>query len=108
MRRVELPWPYKGLSPNSNLHWRRKAEAKAQYRFDCKASANKITPGKLLTVTFRPPNRRWDRDNMIGAFKAGQDGIADAMGIDDRNFVIAYRYEEPVKHGAVIVEVIEP
>ena len=108
MNRVELPWPYKGLSPNDRPNKFEKARIVKKYRFHCKMLANRIERGNQLTVTFRPPNNQWDDDNMIAAFKSGRDGIADAMGIDDRNFVIAYRYENPVKHGAVIVEVIKP
>jgi len=38
-------------------------------------------------LDFCPPNRRArDDDNIVAAFKAGRDGLADALGIDDANF----------------------
>jgi crossover junction endodeoxyribonuclease RusA len=59
-----------------------------------------------LTVTFFPPdNRKRDRTNMEAAFKAGFDGIADALGVDDNRFVPTYRKGDVVKGGMVIVEI---
>jgi crossover junction endodeoxyribonuclease RusA len=42
---------------------------------------------------------------MIASHKAAQDGIADALGIDDSKFECSYRLGEPVKGGAVRVEI---
>ena len=40
-----------------------------------------------VRITFYPPDaRRRDDDNMIGSFRAARDGIADALGVDDRRF----------------------
>lgn len=40
-------------------------------------------------MTFYPPDRRYrDDDNMISAFKHGRDGVALALGVDDRRFRI--------------------
>ena len=40
-------------------------------------------------IDFYPPDRRHrDDDNMISAFKAGRDGVADALGINDKRFRI--------------------
>ena len=111
MNTVTLPWPYKGLSPNQNMHWRPKADATRRYRFAVAALAlsARLPKGNLLSVWFYPPDKRpRDRDNMIAAFKAGQDGIADAMGIDDRNFVVSYGFGDPRKYGEVVVEVVTP
>lgn len=58
-----------------------------------------------MTITFNPPDRRKrDRDNMIAAFKSGQDGLSDALNVDDSLFVPTYRIGEPVPGGEVIVE----
>jgi hypothetical protein len=39
-----------------------------------------------IHISYTRPNNRWgsDHDNVETAFKPGQDGIADALGIDDR------------------------
>jgi hypothetical protein len=42
---------------------------------------------------------------MIGAFKAGRDGVADALGCDDHTFRPAYHFAEPVKNGRVVVSI---
>jgi hypothetical protein len=59
-------------------------------------------------VTFHPPdNRKRNYDGMIGAFKSGQDGVADQIGIPDERWAMPhYCKGEIVKGGAVIVEVM--
>jgi hypothetical protein len=57
----------------------------------------------LLHVLFNPPSRRSDRQNYPGWIKAGIDGIADALGVNDRRFDPVYSYGEPVKGGRVVV-----
>jgi crossover junction endodeoxyribonuclease RusA len=93
---VILPWPAKELSPNARLHWSKAAKAKKSYRQICWALAleAKIKVSKEggdaihLGVTFFPPDRRGrDTDNMFAAMKAGLDGIADALGVNDKRFV---------------------
>lgn len=58
-----------------------------------------------FTVTFRPPDRRArDLDNLVASFKAGQDGIALALDVDDSGFNPSHEIGDPVKGGAVVVE----
>ena len=93
--KVTLPWPPKALSPNARVHWSVKSQAAKSYRRHCLdlcKLANIVKPeteGRLhLWLTFYPPDRRHrDDDNMIASFKSGRDGIADALGIDDKRFV---------------------
>lgn len=92
---VTLPWPPKALSPNARAHWRAKAPVTKAYKAACFTlckEAGLTAPdvaGRLhLWLTFYPPDRRHrDDDNMIAAFKAGRDGLALALGIDDKRFV---------------------
>lgn len=111
---LHLAWPHPDLNPNARIHWARKARQVKAYRAECRFDAKaqglgNIEADKLaLDIEFRPPNRiRRDRDNLIASFKAGADGIADACGIDDADFIPTYRVGEPVKGGAVRVT-IEP
>ncbi len=70
------------------------------------AGAPKLIGKKYFWVTFCPPNRRsYDDDNLLTRFKAGRDGIADGLGIDDRNFVTTINIGEPVPGGAVRVHI---
>ena len=60
-----------------------------------------------MTITFVPPDRRHrDDDNMIASLKAARDGIADALGVNDRRFRPNYVFAEPEKPGRVEVEII--
>lgn len=110
MTTITLPFPPTKLSPNARIHWAPLARAKAAYRSECYYLARSQGAWPLdvdtlpMTITFRPPNARGrDRDNMIAAFKAGQDGLSDALGIDDANFVPTYHIGEPVAGGAVVI-----
>ena len=109
---IDLPWPPKELSPNARVHWTKKAKAAKAYRMECfilaKASGVKAPTGRVaLSIEFVPPDRRRrDDDNCLACFKAGRDGIADALGIDDSNFVTTlWLASEPVKGGMVRVTI---
>jgi crossover junction endodeoxyribonuclease RusA len=113
---IVLPWPDKRLSPNARLHWRAKAPVKARARADG-ANASYAAYGTApvlpmigerlpLRITFYPPDRRHrDDDNMIGALKSYRDGIAGALGVNDRCFAPQYIFADPVKGGKVTVEI---
>lgn len=108
---ISIPWPYEGLSPNDRSHWRAKARATKAYRFAASMLAREA--GWLgaqicaLEVTFCPPSgwRTGDMDNLISRFKAAQDGLADALGINDRAMRLTYAMGERCKGGAVVVRI---
>jgi crossover junction endodeoxyribonuclease RusA len=111
VRALYLPWPPKALSPNVRTNRRVKAIFVRQYRKQVAeaAWAAGFTPMRepalvLARVLFRPTNARWDRDNCIAAFKAGQDGLADALGANDRTFRPEWDMGPPVKGGSIICE----
>jgi len=88
-----LPWPPRALSPNARTHWRKKAPIAKAYKEACWAltlEAKLAVPDSqkiALWLDFYPPNRRArDDDNMIASFKHGRDGVALALGIDDKRF----------------------
>ncbi len=89
---IILPWPPAELSPNARKHWRALAPIRAKYRQDCHYAALAAKPGRLsgrhhLRADFIPPNaRHLDRDNLLARIKNGLDGMADALGINDREF----------------------
>lgn len=116
---IVLPWPDKRLTPNAKRrkHWRSYQPAIKADR----ATGNTLTTvalslsakkaiaegeGKIpVTIRFFPPDARHrDDDGMIGAFKHLRDGIADALGVDDRRFAPHYFFEEPCKPGRVEVD----
>lgn len=115
---VNLPWPPHQLNPNKRLHWSRKSRAARLYRNMCYVlTKNEIqssdyhfagTSKMVFSIEFCPPdNRRRDDDNMLASFKAGRDGVADALGVDDNKFVTSFEVCDPVPDGSVRVTVKE-
>jgi crossover junction endodeoxyribonuclease RusA len=112
---VTLPWPPKELNPNARVHWAQLAKAKKAYRRACwlmtlqQCKLVPTFPGEdaiRLAITFVPPDRRArDDDNLLAAFKAGRDGLADAWGVDDGRFVVTVRLDCENIGGLVRVEV---
>lgn len=96
-----LPYPPHALSPNARVHWSERSRYAKRYLRECfvvayNAGLNAPSGRILLGLEFYPPsNRRRDDDNLIASFKAGRDGLALAMGIDDHVFVSAARICQP-------------
>lgn len=93
MNAIVFGWPPKDLSPNARVHWSRKAKAAKAYRLACWAMAKqagaKVAGDGPITVEmeFCPPDRRpRDLDNMIASSKALLDGLALALGVNDKRF----------------------
>lgn len=108
----DLPFPPAELSPNARKHWSVVARTKKAYRaagyFHCKQALAGQKPDAcrvLVGFTFYPPDsRRRDKDNLLARMKAGIDGIADALGIDDKYFDYSpWRIAEVVELGRVAV-----
>jgi crossover junction endodeoxyribonuclease RusA len=104
MKIINLPWPPKELSPNATLHWAKKAKYKKMYRETCWVLTleSKVTVDSLgkipITITFYPPDKRHrDADNMVASIKAGLDGVADALKINDRQFLPTFVFSEEIK-----------
>lgn len=119
MVRLDFPWPPAELFPNRanrrTGHWgyAKKAKALRTLAWGLTVQARGVRKpfgGKLpltINVELTPPLRRGkvaDEDGVIAALKPARDGIADAIGVDDRHFVNA----QPVWHqregdGAVVI-----
>ena len=67
-----------------------------------------VGSGKIpIEVTFYPPDKRHrDADNMVASIKAGLDGLADALKVNDKNFLPTFVFKEEVK-GMVIVRLLD-
>lgn len=112
--RIELPWPNKGLSPNARLHWAAKSRLAKKAKADAYALAlaaarsQPVEPAGYVKVAieFCPPDRRGrDLDNMLSSLKWALDGIAQALGVNDKRFAISMHVAEPCKGGKVVVHV---
>jgi len=108
---LTLPWPPASLSPNKRQHWSALARAKAAYRYACamtakQQGATKVAAERLaVSLVFMPPDRRHrDLDNCLAAMKAGLDGLADVLGVDDSKWRLSIEMGEATG-GFVRVEV---
>lgn len=116
MTTVRLPWLPKGYNPNgSQSNFYAKASAAKTYKracaMECLAQGVKRLPGETahVTVTFHPPTaRKYDLDNALARCKQGLDAVAEAVGIDDADWLSMRLVRgDKIKGGAVVVE-IEP
>jgi crossover junction endodeoxyribonuclease RusA len=115
---VILPVPPVELSPNWRGHWSAHSAAVREYRRACWALALEAKlrvpdyagAGALIYIKldFFPPNRAArDDDNVPASFKAGRDGVADALACDDARFrTITQMHEEP--RSCVVFSLIQP
>ena len=95
---VQLPFPHKALWPNGDkAHWRVVGDQKKKHKAWAYAAAlaalggQKFVPSgdKIairLTVSSKPKGPECDRDNAVAAMKVYLDGIAMALGVNDRTF----------------------
>jgi len=111
---ISLPWPPRGLSPNDRKHRLAVAGKRRKYRADCAwaaivAGVRRIEAQALIVrITFHPPDgRHRDLDNMLASLKAGLDGVADVIGIDDSRWQLVLARGEPDRRGRVDL-VLEP
>lgn len=114
MRPLRIIWPPRELHPNWRGSWRKRAPVTKMMRTYAAAvtrEAKLVAPeGKIeVRLTFCPPDRRHrDLDSMQSAFKAGFDGIADALKVNDRMFrpVSDWGEVDPEGKGYVLVELV--
>jgi crossover junction endodeoxyribonuclease RusA len=117
---ITLPWPNPKLAPNRiRGHWAKVGDAKrsafeAAYMLTFQAARQHVgewyplsAANVPVTLTFNPPDkRRRDLDGLLSSMKQALDGVATALTIDDEKFSpITLRRGEPVKGGAVILEI---
>lgn len=111
--RIELPFPNGKLSPNraKGLHWGATSSLKRRQSDDAfiltrKAMNLENIYGLHLTITYHEPDRRKrDLDNMLAASKSAIDGMASALGVNDKNFnPITIIRGVVVKGGLMVVE----
>ena len=107
---IELPWPPASLSGHNNGSWYTKDRIIATHRswaFHATREARVKVPAEgdiRIHFCFVPPDNRGDRCNYPNRIKPYIDGIAEALGINDKRFLPSYEFaEKPVKPGRVEV-----
>jgi len=110
---IKLPWPDKALHSNARVHWAVVAGAKSKARHEAAMMAKQagigLWPEASILIEYYPPTRRGDPQNVPSSLKAHIDGIADAMGCDDRKFKVDYprAFAGTRKGGEVVFRVYE-
>jgi len=115
VKEIVLPWPDAKLTPHAKGHWRPKAAATKAARNLAWAKAMErpaiqTIPDAVIFVEYWPKARRGDVHNMHGRMKAYIDGIADAMGCDDRRFRVDFPsvWAGRDERGKVVFRVMRP
>ena len=100
---VSYPLPSRELSPNGRFHWavvakHKKSYRQAYYLLTKEAKLPPVSSGRVaLDITFYPRSRRrMDIDNLVASLKAGIDGIADALEVDDSRFEYTFRRADDI------------
>lgn len=114
---IELPYPAKELSPNSRCHWSQKARLNKIARKDAALLAKVAGFSELTFTGYDGKLHLWidiycktknyvDADNALSSCKSMIDGIADALGVNDRRFVHhPFVKDETHKGGKVIIRI---
>jgi len=112
---IELPFPAKILWPNGRGHHMAKHRAAKKHREWARLAVLAddgrpfFSPSDFiqLIITLYPKTRNAiDRDNALAAMKAYQDGISDAIRVNDSHFLTPrLQFGEPVKNGKVVIEI---
>lgn len=107
---ISLSFPAPVLWPNKRGHYMAKARATKAHKTEAWAAtldAGWKAPGGpvKLAITVHPKTRHQiDADNAVAAMKAYCDGIALALRVDDRTFLVPdLTFGPPVKGGAVVI-----
>lgn len=106
---IELPFPSSALSGHQGGRWRIKRAIVAKHRQWAHDATLASPPDVraegdiMVLVTFVPPNNRGDRTNFPNRMKPYFDGIADALGVNDRRFVPRFYFCAAEKPGRVEV-----
>lgn len=115
MKQITLPWPAEPLRSNTRAHWAKKAryvaDARSEARLACLAKPRIApVPTARIFIEYYPPHLRFDQNGVASSLKAYIDGIADAMGCDDKLFVVDYptQWAGSGKPGKVVFRIEQP
>lgn len=108
---IELIWPPSSLAGHNTGHRMVKGNLIAKHREWARLAtlAAKLTvpeSGDIpICFYFCPPNNRGDRVNYPIRIKPLIDGIADALGVNDKRFLPSYLFGGVVPGGKVVITI---
>ena len=110
--RVVLPWPNWAISPNGTKDRHVRARLTKQHRqlammisLEALGFQNWIDNQDAVFSVWlfrQPDNRKRDTGNIRGAMKAYQDGVADALKIDDHAIKDEHLHLDGIKEGGEV------
>ena len=111
--RLVLPFPPSDLSGHNNGSWHGKSRIVATYRAEAfhltkeaKRKFGYVVPASgdiAIQFHFYAPDDRGDRVNYPNRLKPQIDGIAEALGVNDKRFLPSYHFMGIEKPGRVEV-----
>lgn len=111
---LRLPFPHKLLWPNGSrgspraVAGQKRSHKQWAYIHALAERANFLPAEKIglhIIVHAKPKGPLPDRDNVVAAVKSYQDGIALALGIDDKHFATPTVEFAPVRSGEFVIHV---
>lgn len=113
-QRIICDWPPNILSVNSRAHWSKSSKARKAYRRSCWAlalAAKVKLPAdgdiRVRLDMFPPEPNGNDDDNAQSRFKAGRDGIAEALKVDDARFRVEPRLHREHPIACMVFTILE-
>lgn len=111
--KVQFPFPPASLAGHNNGHWRTRERDVATLRAQAfhltkvaKREHGYTVPAEgdiCVHIHFVPANDRGDRVNYPIRVKPLLDGLAEALGVNDKRFLPVYTFGAPDKPGCVEV-----
>lgn len=111
---IDLSWPAPELSPNARVHpmvahrFKKAAKTEAGWATKIARSIRWAHDGPIAIHIIAQPPKAWrtgDADNLIARLKAHLDGIADALGVNDRQFQApTLAWADRCERGKVVIE----
>lgn len=113
---IILPFPPASLAGHNTGQWFDKSKVVATYRAEAfhitkqeKRKQGFEVPAEgdiAIAFLFVPPDNRGDRVNFPNRLKPQIDGIAEALGVNDKRFLPSYHYAKPGKPGRVQIQLV--
>jgi hypothetical protein len=111
---IELPFPPSSLSGHAKgaSHWGKSSVTKKWRQLAHDAAWDAVTETAIpemgdigFHVHFVPPDNRGDRMNYWNRVKPIGDGIADALGVNDKRFLPSMSFGPPEKPGRLVISI---
>jgi len=115
---IDLPFPSSKLSGHAKGKWQSSSGVVADTRMAAKRRTDEVLAeiahaipddcDIAITTEFYPPNNRGDRVNYPNRMKAVYDGIAEAMGVNDKRFLPVRNRFFKARKDAFVRVILEP